>query len=105
EEKELQLKRQAQEKILVKLINQKQPPKDTIKQTEAEIQNIINQQKQLKAKIRAQNPERDKLTNPEPLKLSQIQQQLDKDTVLLQYSLGKERSYLWLVTPTSLNSY
>ncbi len=105
EEKELQLKRQAQEKNLVKLINQKQPPKDTIKQTEAEIQNIINQQKQLKAKIRAQNPERDKLTNPEPLKLSQIQQQLDKDTVLLQYSLGKERSYLWLVTPTSLNSY
>ena len=105
EEKELQLKRQAQEKILVKLINQKQPPKDTIKQTEAEIQNIINQQKQLKAKIRAQNPERDKLTNPEPLKLPQIQQQLDKDTVLLQYSLGEERSYLWLVTPNSLNSY
>ncbi len=105
EEKELQLKRQAQEKILVKLINQKQPAKDTIKQTEAEIQNIINQQKQLKAKIRAQNPERDKLTNPEPLKLPQIQQQLDKDTVFLQYSLGEERSYLWLVTPTSLNSY
>ncbi len=105
QEKELQLKRQAQEKILVKLINQKQPPKDTIKQTEAEIQNIINQQKQLKAKIRAQNPERDKLTNPEPLKLPQIQQQLDKDTVLLQYSLGEKRSYLWLVTPNSLNSY
>ena len=105
EEKELQLKRQAQEKILVKLINQEQPPKDTIKQTEAEIQNIINQQKQLKAKIRAQNPERDKLTNPEPLKLPQIQQQLDKDTVLLQYSLNKGRIFLWLVTPDSLNSY
>ncbi|BAY83479.1 TPR domain protein [Calothrix parasitica NIES-267] len=105
EEKELHLKREAQERIIVKLINQKQPPKDTIKQTEAEIQNIINQQKQLKVKIRAQNPERDKLTNPEPLKLSQIQQQLDKDTVLLQYSLGKERSYLWLVTSNSLDSY
>ena len=105
QEKELQLKRQAQEKILVKLINQKQPPKDTIKQTEAEIQNIIDRQKQLKAKIRAQNPERDKITNPEPLKLPQIQQQLDKDTVLLQYSLGEEHSYLWLVTPTSLTSY
>ncbi|MGB3654786.1 MAG: CHAT domain-containing protein, partial [Rivularia sp. (in: cyanobacteria)] len=102
---ELQLKRQAQEKILAKLINQTPLPKDTIKQTETEIQNIINQQKQLKEKIRAQNPERDKLTNPEPLKLSEIQQQLDKDTVLLQYSLGNERSYLWLVTPTSLASY
>ncbi len=105
EEQELQLKRQAQEKILAKLINQTPLPKDTIKQTETEIQNIINQQKQLKAKIRAQNPERDKLTNPEPLKLSQIQQQLDKDTVLLQYSLGKESSYLWLVTSNSLNTY
>ena len=105
EEKELQLKRQAQEKILAQLINQTPLPKDTIKQTETEIQNIINQQKQLKTKIRAQNPERDKITNPEPLKLSQIQQQLDKDTVLLQYSLGEERSYLWLITPTSLTSY
>ena len=105
EEKELQLKRQAQEKILAKLINQTPISKDTIKQTEAEIQNIINQQKQLKAKIRTQNPERDKLTNPEPLKLPQIQQQLDKDTVLLQYSLGEERSFLWLVTPNSLDSY
>ena len=105
EEKELQIKRQAQEKILSTLINQSPVPKDTIKQTEAEIQNIINQQKQLKVKIRAQNPERDKLTNPEPLKLTQIQQQLDKNTILLQYSLGKERSYLWLVTPNSLDSY
>ncbi|NJL80337.1 MAG: CHAT domain-containing protein [Richelia sp. SM2_1_7] len=105
EEKELQLKRQAQEKILSTLINQTPLPKDTIKQTETEIQNIINQQKQLKAKIRAQNPERDKITNPEPLKLPEIQQQLDKDTVLLQYFLAKERSYLWLVTPTSLTSY
>ena len=105
EEQELRLKRQAQEKILAKLVNQPQPPQDTIKQTEAQIQNIINQQKALKAKIRAQSPERDKITNPEPLKLSQIQQQLDKDSVLLQYSLGEERSYLWLVTPTSLTTY
>ncbi|MGB6296701.1 MAG: tetratricopeptide repeat protein, partial [Rivularia sp. (in: cyanobacteria)] len=105
EEKELQLKRQAQEKIIAQLVSQTPTPKDTIKQTEAEIQNIINQQKQLKAKIRAQNPERDKITNPEPLKLPEIQQQLEKDTVLLQYSLGKKRSYLWLVTPTALTSY
>ena len=105
EEKELQLKRQAQEKILSTLINQEKPPKDTIKQTETEIQNIINQKKQLRAKIRAQNPERDDITNPEPLKLPEIQQQLDKDTVLLQYSLGEERSYLWLVSSNSLHTY
>ncbi len=42
---------------------------------------------------------------PQPLTLSQIQQQLDKDTLLLQYSIGEERSYLWAVTPNSLNTY
>ena len=104
-EQDLRFKRQAQEKILAQLINQTPQPLDTIKQTEAEIQNIFNQQKQLKAKIRAKNPERDKITNPEPLKLPQIQQQLDKDTVLLQYSLGEERSYLWLISSNSLHTY
>ncbi|BAZ40701.1 TPR domain protein [Calothrix sp. NIES-4101] len=105
QEQELQTKRQAQEKNLAQLVNQPQVSQETIKQTEAEIQNIINQQKALKAKIREQNPERDKITNPQPLTLAQIQQQLDKDTVLLQYSLGSDRSFLWLVTPTSMTSY
>ncbi|BAZ04239.1 CHAT domain-containing tetratricopeptide repeat protein [Calothrix sp. NIES-3974] len=105
QEQELQLKRQAQEKILAELINQKKPSPETIKKTETEIQNIINQQKNLQAKIRAQNPERDQITNPQPLTLPQIQQQLDKDTVLLQYSLGKDRSFVWLITPTSMTSY
>ncbi|MDF5729442.1 MAG: CHAT domain-containing protein [Rhizonema sp. PD38] len=37
--------------------------------------------------------------------LPQIQQQLDKDTLLLEYSLGSEHSYLWAVTPNSIDSY
>jgi CHAT domain-containing protein/Tfp pilus assembly protein PilF len=46
------------------------------------------------------------LTQPQPLTLAEIQRQaLDDDTLLLEYSLGKERSYLWAVTPTSINSY
>lgn len=39
------------------------------------------------------------------MELKQIQQQLDQDTVLLQYSLGKDRSYVWAVTPNSLQAY
>ena len=30
---------------------------------------------------------------------------LDPDTLLLEYALGDERSYLWAVTPTSIKSY
>ncbi len=45
------------------------------------------------------------LTQPQPPTLKEIQQQLDRDTLLLEYSLGEERSFVWAVTPTSLRSY
>ena len=38
------------------------------------------------------------------LTLADIQQQLDDDTLLLQYSLGEDRSFLWLVTPTDVQN-
>ncbi|AFZ01956.1 CHAT domain-containing tetratricopeptide repeat protein [Calothrix sp. PCC 6303] len=70
-----------------------------------EIADIINQQQQLKTQILTKSPEYAALKYPQPLELKGIQQQLDKDTILLQYSLGKERSYLWLVTPDSVQAY
>ena len=74
-----------------------------------ESDNLLNQYKELQTKIRTTSPKYAELKYPDPdkdiLKLPQIQQQLDKDTILLQYFLGKERSYLWAVTPNSLNTY
>lgn len=46
------------------------------------------------------------LTQPQPLSLAEIQEQvLDSQALLLEYALGKERSYLWAVTPDALRSY
>jgi CHAT domain-containing protein/tetratricopeptide (TPR) repeat protein len=45
-------------------------------------------------------------SSPTPLGLRQIQRQVvDQDTVLLAYSLGDERSYLWVVTPQEYSSF
>ena len=55
--------------------------------------------------IRNASPAYAALTQPQPLDVKGIQQQLDPDTVLLEYSLGEKRSYLWLVSQTSLKSY
>ncbi|MEO8650441.1 MAG: CHAT domain-containing tetratricopeptide repeat protein, partial [Acidobacteriota bacterium] len=60
------------------------------------------------AAIRKASPNYAALTQPQPVKLSEIQAQLDADTVLLEYSLGAEgqdQSYLWAVTPNSLTTY
>jgi len=60
----------------------------------------------LEAQIRAQSPRYASLTQPRVLGLAEIQKQvLDPATLLLEYSLGKERSYLWAVTPDSMEAY
>ncbi|MEG4855838.1 CHAT domain-containing protein [Microcoleus sp. K1-B1] len=70
------------------------------------LQTLLGQYQDIQAQIRSTSPRYAALTQPQPLTLAQIQQQiLDDQTILLQYSLGKERSYLWAVTKTSITSY
>jgi CHAT domain-containing protein len=75
-------------------------------QLKAQSESLINQLKELEAKIRITSPRYANLKYPQPLTLQQIQEKvLDEDTLLLEYSLGKERSYLWAVTKNSITSY
>ena len=55
--------------------------------------------------IRKADPRYSALTRPQPLKLKEMQAQLDENTLQLEYGLGEGRSYLWAVTRDSLTSY
>ncbi len=67
---------------------------------------LIDEYDKLRDKIRTTSPNYAALTQPQPLTLKEVQQQvLDNDTLLLQYSLGEEASYLWAVTKESIHSY
>ncbi len=70
-----------------------------------EIRALENEYEQVQAAIRKASPSYAALTQPQPLGTKEIQQLLDPDTVLLEYSLGDERSYLWAVTQNSLKTY
>ena len=71
-----------------------------------EIESLLAQYNEVDGQIRASSPSYAALTRPQPLSAKDIQQQLlDADTVLLEYSLGEDRSYVWAVTATSLTSY
>jgi CHAT domain-containing protein/uncharacterized protein (UPF0332 family) len=109
EEERLQAQQEEQERILSQYLNQPQQPTQLIAATKKQIADINQQQQELDTKIRTQNPEREKVINPKPnrdiLRLPQIQKLLDKDTLMLHYSLGEERSYLWAITPNSISSY
>ena len=71
-----------------------------------EIESVTTELQQVEAQIRQTSPRYAALTQPQPLTLKEIQTQvLDEDTLLLEYSLGTGRSYLWAVTPTSMTSF
>ncbi|SKB15676.1 conserved exported hypothetical protein [Planktothrix sp. PCC 11201] len=70
-----------------------------------EIETLLQEYSQVLDTIRVNNPHYAALTQPQPLTLTGIQKLLDDQTVLLEYSLGKERSYLWAVTLNSIQSY
>ncbi|MDQ6785886.1 MAG: CHAT domain-containing protein [Acidobacteriota bacterium] len=71
-----------------------------------EIKNLTVELEQVEAQIRESSPRYAALTQSQPVSVKQIQNELlDKDTILLEYSLGAERSYLWLVTPDKIETF
>lgn len=70
-----------------------------------EVEGLLAAYQEIQAEIRAKSPGYAALTQPQPLSLKEIQQLLDRDTLLLEYALGEERSFLWAVTPTSIKSF
>src|SRR5262249_48944785 len=82
--------------------------KHTREQVEAAKQDInarVDELRQVEAEIRKTSPRYAELKYPQPLSLPEIQQMLDSETLLLEYSLGEERSYLWAVTPATIASF
>jgi CHAT domain-containing protein/Tfp pilus assembly protein PilF len=70
-----------------------------------EIESLTTGYQEIESKIRQSSPHYAALTQPEPLPLKAMQQELDPSTLLLEYSLGEERSYLWLVSSTQIKSF
>jgi CHAT domain-containing protein/tetratricopeptide (TPR) repeat protein len=78
---------------------------DEIVMLQREISQLEDKYQQVQVAIRKNSPQYAALTQPQPLGLKEIQQQLDPNTLLLEYSLGDERSYLWVVAQNSLKTY
>ncbi|OKH17442.1 CHAT domain-containing tetratricopeptide repeat protein [[Limnothrix rosea] IAM M-220] len=67
---------------------------------------LVTEYEALQDRIRRLSPNYANLKYPQTLDVEALQTQiLDEDTILLQYALGKEKSYLWAVTKTDFTSY
>lgn len=110
----LRTERELQEKINVKFQRQiyilqsaqTASSKTQLESLKQESGLLLSRLTEVQEKIRFQSPQYAALTQSQPLSLKEIQQQvLDHETTLLEYQLGKERSYLWLITQSEIKSF
>lgn len=95
----------AKSERLTRLLSTRQGPEQAAA-ARRDVEALVSEYHDVEAQIRAKSPRYAALTQPQPLRLEEIQRRvLDENTLLLEYALGKERSFLWAVTPTSINSY
>lgn len=67
---------------------------------------LLGRYRKVQEKLRAASPKYSALTQPQTLTASQVQQQvLDRDSLLLEYSLGDKRSYLFAISTTGVSVY
>jgi CHAT domain-containing protein/Tfp pilus assembly protein PilF len=104
-ERDLNGRRDALEREKQKLASS-QDSDPAIANLDRQIDRIIKAEEELRTEIRRVSPNYAALKFPKPLTFAEIQQKvLDGDTLLLTYSLGEDRSYLWLVSKTKIQSY
>lgn len=71
-----------------------------------EVELLTMQYQQVQGQIKASSPRYAALAQPLPLAATVIQREvLDAQTVLLEYLLGEERSWLWVVTTSSVKVF
>nr|MDQ3011056.1 tetratricopeptide repeat protein [Acidobacteriota bacterium] len=72
-----------------------------------EVDELSTELEQVRARIKTSNPGYAALTQPQPSGLDEIQEKVvtDADTLLLEYALGEDQSFLWTISANSFNSY
>ncbi|HEX6046410.1 MAG TPA: CHAT domain-containing protein, partial [Pyrinomonadaceae bacterium] len=104
-ERALQQQINVEELRRVRLLTGKQTSED-LEAAEKRVNQLLDEYTRLQSEIRLRSPRYAALNQPVPLTVQEIQRQiLDDRTMLLEYSLGEEKSYLWVVTQTELKSF
>lgn len=71
-----------------------------------DLDQLLARYRQVQEKLRAASPKYAALTQPQTLTTSEVQRQvLDPDSLLLEYSLGDKRSYLFALSATGISVY
>lgn len=74
-------------------------------QSGQELEELLENLERVRARIRLASPRLAALSPPVPVGLARLQELLSPESVLLEYALGEERSFLWSVTREGLEQF
>lgn len=105
-----------QEKILIEKLNNKELERTRLFSRKAtkeqadkiikEIDELVSKYNEIQGEIRQKSPQYANLGRLELPPLKEIQEKnIDQNTIILEYFLGEQQSYLWVVTSNSLKYY
>jgi CHAT domain-containing protein len=103
-EREIQRTLQAKTEARVRLVANEHT-QEQVSRVDSEIDDLLIQAKDVRAQLLLNTPEYAALVEPQQLSTAEIQQLLDENTLLLEYSLGEHCSHLWAVTREALLIY
>jgi CHAT domain-containing protein/tetratricopeptide (TPR) repeat protein len=96
----------ARDGFRLKLLAGEKPDRRELEAAERKLEETLDAYGQVQTELRASSPGYAALTQPQPLSAAEIQAQvLDGKALLLEYSLGEKRSFLWVVTPDAVRSF
>lgn len=96
----------ARDAYRLRLLEEKKVDPKKLEAADQRLEEALDQYRQLQEEVREKSPGYAALTQPQPLSVAEVQNQvLDGKALLLEYALGKKRSFLWAVTPDALHSF
>jgi CHAT domain-containing protein/Tfp pilus assembly protein PilF len=106
QERRLRDELNARDSYRLRLLGNEKPDPKKLAKADQNLEEALHQYRELQAEIRTNNPGYAALTQPQPLSVAEIRRQiLDGRALLLEYSLGEKRSFLWAVGPDALHSF
>jgi CHAT domain-containing protein len=106
QEKSLRQLLRAKENDKIALLGRKYE-KDELEKLDVQLVQLETQYKTVSETINQRYPAYDQITRPRSWDLARIQQQVvnDDDTILLEYILGADKSYVWAITRDSFSAH
>ena len=104
QEKELERSLRGKSQYRVQLLSIEHADQQ-LSRVDQEIAELSRNYHEIEGAIREKSPAYAALVRPQSLTVDEVRQVLDPNTILLEFSLGKDRSYVWFLSQKSLLAY